>query len=269
MADSSLDDFFAKKDKSKKKSKSSKLTPDDILSKTDELVKKEKKSKKDKSKSQTSKTTEDNIVTGVIDPAEDAEWLEVEDEQEKDYTGLRIANLQVSEKQEDTGDEEVAEENEEEDEDGEAKEKKDTGQQGPWNVKSTPAPATIAQGEKQPRAPVEEAPAPKEDSTAKAPAKYIPPAQRAAAAAAARGESPATPSGPTIPAHLRGRKKAAPNITSEEDFPTLGGGAPPPQPQDSDTRSFEKVQYGGRQTEDPTRLREQLSVANKYAALQD
>ena len=70
MADSSLDDFFAKKDKSKKKSKSSKLTPDDILSKTDELVKKEKKSKKDKSKSQTSKTTEDNIVTGVIDPAE-------------------------------------------------------------------------------------------------------------------------------------------------------------------------------------------------------
>ena len=26
---------------------------------------------------------------------QDAEWLEVEDEQEKDYTGLRIANLQV------------------------------------------------------------------------------------------------------------------------------------------------------------------------------
>ena len=35
----------------------------------------------------------------------------------------------------------MVEENEEEDEDGEIKEKKDTGQQGPWNVKSTPAPA--------------------------------------------------------------------------------------------------------------------------------
>ena len=81
-------------------------------------------------------------------------------------------------------------------------------------------------------APAEEPPEPKEDSTPKGPAKYIPPAQRAAAAAAARGESPATQSGPTIPAHLRGRKKAAPNLTSEEDFPTLGGGAPPPQPQD-------------------------------------
>lgn len=265
MADSSLDDFFAKKDKSKKKSKSSKLTPDDILSKTDEPVKKDKKSKKDKSKSQTSKSTEDKVASGVINPAEDAEWLEVEEEQEKDYTGLRIANLQVSEKQEDTGDEEVAEENEEEDEDGETKEKKDTGQQGPW--KGTSAPVAPVPGVVKP--PAEEPPVPKEDSTPKGPAKYIPPAQRAAAAAAARGESPATPSGPTIPAHLRGRKKAAPNLTSEEDFPTLGGGAPPPQPQDSDTRNFEKVQYGGRQMEDPTKLREQLSVANKYAALQD
>ena len=70
MADSSLDDFFAKKDKSKKKSKSSKLTPDDILSKTDEHGKKDKKSKKDKSKSQTSKTNDDKSASGVLNPAE-------------------------------------------------------------------------------------------------------------------------------------------------------------------------------------------------------
>ena len=49
-----------------------------------------------------------------------------------------------SEKQEDTGDEEVAEENEEEDEDGETKEKKDTGQQGPW--KGTAAPVAPVPG---------------------------------------------------------------------------------------------------------------------------
>lgn len=53
MDEASLDDFFAKKDKSKKKSKSSKITPDDILSKGDELSKKEKK-KKEKEKSQSS-----------------------------------------------------------------------------------------------------------------------------------------------------------------------------------------------------------------------
>ena len=66
MADSSLDDFFAKKDKSKKKSKSTKLTPDDILSKSDEPVKKDKKTKKEKTKSQTSKTTIDINTVGVI-----------------------------------------------------------------------------------------------------------------------------------------------------------------------------------------------------------
>ena len=66
MADSSLDDFFAKKDKSKKKSKSTKLTPDDILSKSEEPVKKEKKHKKEKTKSQSSKTTNDGNIIAVI-----------------------------------------------------------------------------------------------------------------------------------------------------------------------------------------------------------
>jgi hypothetical protein len=46
MAESSLDDFFAKKDKSKKKSKA-KMTPTDVLAKGDEGPKKVKK-KKDK-----------------------------------------------------------------------------------------------------------------------------------------------------------------------------------------------------------------------------
>lgn len=262
MAESSLDDFFAKKDKSKKKSKGSKLTPDDILAKSDEPVKKDKKSKKEKAKSQTSKSTTDVNTSSVINPSEDAEWIEVEEEKEKDYTGLRIANLQIVDKDPDTGDEDIIEQNGEEDEDGEVKEKKDTGQQGPWNVKTTPAPATPAP------APVEEPQPPKEEPTPKAPAKYIPPAQRAAAAAAAAGGGPSTPSGPTIPAHLR-RKKVAPNITSEEDFPTLGGGGPPIAPQDSDPRSFEKVQYGGKQIEDPSKISQQLSLGNKYAALQD
>lgn len=50
--------------------------------------------------------------------------------------------------------------------------------------------------------------------------KYIPPSQRGAAAA---GGGASTPSGPTLPTHIRNRKKVAPNIKSEEDFPTLSG----------------------------------------------
>lgn len=46
MTDSSLDDFFAKKDKSKKKTKS-KLSSTDVLAKPDETPRKAKK-KKDK-----------------------------------------------------------------------------------------------------------------------------------------------------------------------------------------------------------------------------
>lgn len=66
---------------------------------------------------------------------------------------------------------------------------------------------------------------PKEESKPAVTGKYIPPSQRAAAAAGASGGS--TP-GPTVPAHIR-KKKNAPNLRSEEDFPTLGGGLPPMQ----------------------------------------
>ena len=52
--------------------------------------------------------------------------------------------------------------------------------------------------------------------------KYVPPSQRAAAAAGGT----TTPSGPTVPSHLR-RKKEMPILKSEEEFPTLGGNAPP------------------------------------------
>lgn len=47
MAESSLDDFFAKKDKSKKKSKS-KITPGDILSQQEKELGSKKKKKKNK-----------------------------------------------------------------------------------------------------------------------------------------------------------------------------------------------------------------------------
>lgn len=255
MDEASLDDFFAKKDKSKKKSKSSKITPDDILSKGDELSKKEKK-KKEKEKSQSS-TNVTKQIDGTPNNPEEEEWKEVEEEKEKDYSGLRIANLQIGEKEGEESDDQTAENPDEDHEDGDGREKKD-GQQGPW--KGTPATPqqSVIQTEPEPQ----EAPKPKEES--KPSGKYIPPSQRAAAAAAASGVAPS----PTVPAHLR-KKKAAPNIKSEEDFPTLGGGGPGPAQHDSDPRSFERVQHGGRQLDDPTKTSQQLSLGNKFSALQD
>lgn len=257
MDDGSLDDFFAKKDKSKKKSKSSKIVPGDILEKVEEPVKKEKK-KKAKDKTQAaSNTAKDSKTIGItVNPEEEEEWKEIEEEKEKDYSGLRIANLQVSDKETEESEEQIEENIEEEDEEGEGR-KKDTSQQGPWAVvDGAPQPPPAPK-------PVEPQPVETPTEESKPVGKYVPPSQRAAAAAGASGASP----GPTVPAHLR-KKKAAPNLKSEEDFPTLGGGTMPVQ-QDSDPRSFERVQHGGRQLDDPTKSAQQLSLGNKFSALQD
>lgn len=37
----------------------------------------------------------------------------------------------------------------------------------------------------------------------------------------------------------------------------------------SDPRNFERVQHGGRQMDDPTKATQQLSLGNKFSALQD
>ena len=72
MADSSLDDFFAKKDKGKKKTKS-KITPSDILAKStasqvaaDGDQEKKKKKKKDKQSASGATGTEPNDNTRVF-----------------------------------------------------------------------------------------------------------------------------------------------------------------------------------------------------------
>ena len=51
MEDAELDDFFAKKDKSKRKAKAAKFTASDILAKQSEKPKKTTKKKKEKEKS--------------------------------------------------------------------------------------------------------------------------------------------------------------------------------------------------------------------------
>ena len=75
----------------------------------------------------------------------------------------------------------------------------------------SPAPAPKKKAAPAPVAPVEESPA-----GPKVPGKYVPPSQR-------NGGTPASSGTPGMFPHSR-RKKEAPNVNSEVDFPTLGGG---------------------------------------------
>lgn len=261
MADSSLDDFFAKKDKSKKKNKS-KLTPSDIFAKQDVAIvgdtTKMKRKKKDKDKQNAATSSADSTNTGNVNSRkEDEEWVDFEVESEKDYTGLRIQNLQISQKEGEDVEEDDKEN--EEDEDGEVREKRDQAASGPWNASqsSRPPPAPVVQVA--PVTPAEEPP--KEDAT-KAPTKYVPPGARGSQASGNSLE-------PTRIGPIR-RKKGAPNLKSEDDFPTLGGG--PTEvvvwgPQGGG--NFERVQGGSKQMDDTSKTNVQLSLGNKYAALQD
>lgn len=243
MADSSLDDFFAKKDKSKKKSKS-KMAPADVLSKADEAKKVKKKKAQEKTGGLGLSIAEQQQMKREED---DEEWKDFEEQKEVDYSGLRIHTLQIREDEE----KEAAES--EEGGDGEDGEEGREGASGPWNkstggggaapAQPTPAPATE----------------PEEKKETTAPKKYVPPAQRMAATMAAAN------------VNKRG-KKEAPNIQSEDDFPTLGGG--PGGPSTGSTaawgaRRYEDSAAGDIESNPGQRRGASLSLENKYAALQD
>lgn len=254
MEDDSLDDFFAKKDKSKKKGKA-KVTPGDILAKQEEKPKKKLKRKKEEKEGgqETSEDRGEKDSTKNPKP-EDEEWVDYE-QVEKDYSGLRIQTLQIRDENSDD-DKDTRDSGDEDGEEGE----KGEGSKGPWNKGSSnqnasaaaAAAAAVVQEDTPPPEPRPETP--KEDAPAQMPRKYVPPGARAAASA---------PSGPTP--LRRGGKKNAPNIQSEEDFPTLGGG--PVEAPESNLSSFERVRGGGRQMEDERSKGLKLQLGNKFASL--
>lgn len=237
MAENSLDDFFAKKDKTKKKTKS-KVKPEDILAQQ-EQQENAKKSKKKKGKS---KQNENQDETDKKDEKEDEEWKDFEEVDKVDYTGLRIKELQIKK------DEESQEEDNGSVEEGEGHDRKEG---GPWNK--------AEQQNTNPVSDVRQAPEPAPKQTAPASVsggKYIPPSKRGLVGI------DSTPS-PNVSAQQRRRaKKEAPNIQSEHDFPTLGG------PDYSQGGQFEEVRTGGRLTEDPSKKNLDLQLDNKFGALE-
>jgi len=240
-----LDDFFAKKDKSKKKSKA-KFTVDDILQAKTENEEKAKKGKSSKKRDKDSNRQDKPLGVKVEG---DEEWNDVEEESEKDYTGLRIQNLQITSKTEDDRQDGGASRNEEGDE-GESRE----GAQGPWRPVTGGGPsAAPAQQPANTPAVAESTPEPPE---AKSTGKYVPPAMRGNTSSSGGGGG-----GGGRPSRS---KKSAPNVNSQEDFPTLGSVAEP-----CEGPAFEKIRGGARQMDDPSAQHSKVSTGNKFDALND
>ncbi|GFY10357.1 protein CDV3-like protein [Trichonephila clavipes] len=136
MADSTLDDFFAKKDKSKKGKSKSKFTTTETIAK-----KLEKEGKKPdilprrdtKEKMSFSSNNQSIIIPSISNEQEDDEWKNIEEE-EKDYSGLRIQALSISEKEKE---EEQLKEQMLQEQNGESQRMSD-GQSGPWKVMQIP-----------------------------------------------------------------------------------------------------------------------------------
>ncbi|XP_015609382.1 protein CDV3 homolog [Cephus cinctus] len=235
-----LDDFFAKKDRKKAKGKKF-TTTEEIAKKLEETGKRTEKPKP-KEKPSNPEGEETQQVE------EEDEWRDFEEEK-KDYTGLKIGNLTVDETADaESDDERGTGENSSDGESGEAGSK----HSGPWKKPDAP-----------PSQPEVEVVVPVQPPTGGS--SYKPPHLRNA---------------PTVSASPRQRaKNIAPDINSEEYFPTLSSkqqqSSEPTGPwgrRKRDEGSFEEVRNrgGSRAAYNAQEAQAQapkLSLGNKYGAL--
>jgi len=186
VEDSCLDDFFAKKDKKKAKK-----------TKTDPAEKSDKKPKKTKEK--TSQPNQENAKNGEkTDGGEKVgeDWLEIEEQGETDYSGLKIQSLKLDDKGDDKRDDDS-----QDDEGG-----VNGVPEGPWKkIEIAPLPTKEV---------ITEVVMEKSSKESTPTGVYVPPSLRAAQQKAAAAQA----------APLRRRNpKQAPDMNSEESFPALGG----------------------------------------------
>ncbi|KAG0425228.1 hypothetical protein HPB47_027585 [Ixodes persulcatus] len=266
MADSSLDQFFAKKDKSKKKTKGM-ATTDPMGKKTEEAGKNSDKSaKKDREKQENSTGKVPSVIASLEQA--DEEWNDFEEEKEVDYSGLRIQALTITEKEKE---EEAL--RDQQDEDGEDGCPSSGDQQsGPWKMSAAAAQQALAAAQAEPEPepevpPPRIEPEPKEAPKAGQPkAAYVPPHLRSG------GGSRSTAGGSSAARRLGGGRQTY-DFTSEDQFPTLGAAVETPrwgparQGPEVPDRSFTSVKHGLRNREDPSQQHIQLDLENKYSAL--
>ncbi|XP_017893453.1 protein CDV3 homolog [Ceratina calcarata] len=234
-----LDDFFAKKDRKKAKGKKF-TTTEEIAKKLEETGKRLVKKSKDKPLNPEGEET--------LQTEDEDEWREFEEEK-KDYTGLKIGNLTVNESVDaESDDEKGTGDNSSDGESGEG----GTKHSGPWKKPElAPQPEVI-----------ETAPPPLPPVTSSG-SSYKPPHLRVQ---------------PSAPSPRPRAKNIAPDIHSEEYFPTLNTkqqqSNEPVGPwgrRKRDEGTFEEVRNrGGSRSysvQDAQAQAPKLSLGNKYGAL--
>lgn len=267
---SSLDDFFAKKDKKKggKGKKFSKANTD-ILAKN--LEEQEKKEAEGNVKTSVPlATSEVNKAQAALassnDNTAEDEWKEY-DEEKKDYSNLKIETLKVESDEDEAGNDDEHEINE----DGEKVPKKEG---GVWSKGKAEASKTEDDQdiEELRRREKERAKAELESSIG-APkgsvvgGSYVPPHMRGSAAGGGGGERQSSQLAP-----MRGgprRTKHVPDMNSEINFPSLGG-----ETTGSNThaeRDFEEVRGSGSNQNHTSRGSDgpNMALSNKFAALRN
>uniref|UniRef100_A0A0A9YQB2 Protein CDV3 n=1 Tax=Lygus hesperus TaxID=30085 RepID=A0A0A9YQB2_LYGHE len=250
-----LDDFFAKKDRKKSKGKKF-ATADEIAKKLEESGRRSEKLKKEK------KEEVDEQGNTVVQ--DEDEWREFEEEK-KDYSGLKIQNLTLADYdnwEEGGSGGEDEEGGMEENEQGEMVPKKKA---GPWRVIQNPTPA-VAEEEPAPVAAAVQPQPPQQQSSST----YVPPSLRNANRTSAASSTPFN--------QKLMRRKVAPDVRSEEAFPTLsaataqeaaGASAWSKNRKTNQELGFEEVRNSKSHSGRSIAAQSTVSLGNKYGALED
>jgi len=250
MADSSLDDFFAKKDKNKK----TKKKDADGGAKSIVDVGKLDKPKKEKERPAVNNANRMGKIA-ADQQDETAEWKDVDEE--RDYTGLKVSALTLKDKEEELREQKALEVEQEKERDDKS---------GPWKG--------MGAGEDDEKPIVDESPVevPTPDTQVveveppkpAAPQKYVPPSLRnqpsgGGASAGPGGLQPVKVASFGRRGYVSGR---APELANAEEFPSLGD-APPPEL----SKDFQPVRHGTRDLASKSQQSAGTNVSNRYNAL--
>ncbi|KAL7737589.1 hypothetical protein ACLKA6_007703 [Drosophila palustris] len=270
-----LDDFFAKKDKKKSKTKGKFITADELVKNLEECKKSEVavtaalKPKSDVSASvaaasgvavvEVVESESSKAAEPEIEPVEE-EWKEFEQEQRKDYSGLKIGQLTINEKQQQQHHHQQQQQQQQqhsddiddgegEDSDGYANTDSNTKRSGPGPWKKLIPAEEVTQ-----------IPVPVEAEKPSSNVRYISPALRNAGLGLNSGGSSGG---------MRARR-AAPDITNTEFFPTLSAARPEEQRKKKNEPAFEEVRHGGRyQRVQETTAAAPVAASNRFQSLDD
>lgn len=243
MAD--LDDFFAKKDRKKSKSKQKFATPEELAKSIEEAAKKTAAETKAARKLAATPAVNPEAGTGAgaggsggevkkPEPA-DEEWKEFEEER-KDYSGLKLAQLTISEQEggDESGGKDGGSMGDGDGEGGEAG--SGNSRSGAW--KNVDADSAEKQNQQQNQ---------QQQQQRAGSSVYVTPAMK----------------------NMRLKKKGvAPDLKNEEFFPTLGAEQPAdPSARGKKDSTFEEVKHGGRVRASDLPSAQPLQVGNRFTSL--